>query len=257
MLGVFDGSCIAKTMVPYSRVPGFILVCVIVFSLPHLTTIVILIKSVIGDALILGALLFFLFANMVHLPWGSIVRSLPYMADNDVFTNGILEPNTHEGASVAIERRQKLALVLQMIFVIFLILWVFFSTPLKEFMELGLAEIHFTTIRDNFFTDEVLELIGWTCVKTICTMFGLAKVACVCFFDASLYGILLVDECDNDPHDDAFRQEHGNKERALLLELHQTLDVMEQEYKQIRQSQFQGHGQRSCCLCCCHRRETE
>jgi len=257
MLGAFKGACVAKTMVPYSRVPGLVLVCAVVFSLPHLATIVILVKSIIGDGMILVAVLMFLCANMVYLPIGSFMR---FFTEKDIIGNGLLDPDTHDKATETMERRQRAALVFNLLVGFFLVIWIFWSAPLKEFMQMGFAEVDIEKeIRENVLTVDFLKLFTLSGLNVVCKMLGISKIATIFFCDATLSAILLMDESDQSDRDKDFREEHGQKEKELLCELQHGLDPVKAQGSRKtaaihRAFLYELFIRMPCCERCCRRK---
>merc|ERR1712241_606973 len=64
MLGTFKGCCIAKCVVRYSRIPGLVLTCSVVFTMPFLMLCLSVLNSSLGDSLLLLAMVCFLGANL-------------------------------------------------------------------------------------------------------------------------------------------------------------------------------------------------
>lgn len=216
MLGSFKGACVAKTILPYSRVPGLIMICAVVFTLPHLLTLLVAVKSIVGDWTMTVSILCFLGTQVVFLPWKFIF--------GDCVGNGVLEPATHEQATQTMEKRQYISLFFQIGMVVFMCIFLLMSEHLWNFLSLGLIEVDFKSFRAQFFSREFWSFAGWTAINLFCKMYGITRISSIFFADACLIAILVVDEEDADPKDQAFRDEHGKKEHYLFVELHKALD---------------------------------
>merc|ERR1719230_1733509 len=98
-----------------------------------------------------------------------------------------------------------------------LILWFWFSESLNNFLKAGYGPQELVDLHKMLGKAWFWRMIGVQGLKLFSSMYGLTKISMIFFADACLYAVLLVDEGDNDPKDEHFRQEHGDKEFTLFL----------------------------------------
>merc|ERR1712113_462546 len=120
MMGAFKGACVCKDVIPYSRVPGLILSCSVIFSFGFLLLILIVITQLIGNGIMRLAFTSFIAASCIYLPWEYTYPKYTFRAPWI-----LLAPCSTEEAASAIDRRQYIALFGQLLMVFFLIWWLF------------------------------------------------------------------------------------------------------------------------------------
>lgn len=193
MSGTLRGAMVAKLVIPYSRIPAMILACAIGYSLPHFLLLLILLKSLIGDALLLPAISAFVLSLVVFLPWQRLYGK-PIMGSED-----LTSPQAHEEAEVAIDLRMRIQLCLNIAFVVFLLLWFSqWADFLVSLASSGLVDLDVSSVRGVLFSASFWRNLSFTSVTLVCNVFGVAKIAGVCFADGLLYTVMLVDEANVD-----------------------------------------------------------
>jgi len=96
-----------RTIVPYTRVPGLLLMCAAAFTLPFLVIIVVTANAIVGNIWILVGFWFFLGALiLVYIPW----ELFSGMGFKEEWT--LMRPSSYESASRGHQYRKYLTFVL-------------------------------------------------------------------------------------------------------------------------------------------------
>jgi len=194
MSGTIRGAIVAKLVIPYSRIPALILACAVGYSLPHFLLLIILLKNFIGDLTLLPAVLAFVFSMVVFLPWQRLAARAQVFGAEDL-TN----PLTHEEAQASIGIRQKLQMCLTIICVVFFAVWLAqWANFLLSVAATGLFNIDTDDVRGLLRSASFWRALSVAGLTAVCNFYGVAKIAGVCFADAVLFNLLLVDEANVD-----------------------------------------------------------
>merc|ERR1712032_271699 len=177
MYGAFKGACLAKTVVPYSRIPGLILACAVVFTLPFLTAVLSTVRSFSASVLMLFAVLAFMLSNLAYFPAGH------FLAVNSSWN--VLQPMGHVDAYHAITRRQRFSLICNLACVALLIAFVFSTFSVMDLAVMGIIDMSLHHARENL----IYSRVFWTFMATyglkfVCTLYGTTKISTVFFADA-------------------------------------------------------------------------
>jgi len=191
MSGTVRGAMIAKFVIPYSRIPALILTCAISYTLPVLMMLLVVVKCLIGDATLMPTIICLLASLIVFLPWQMLWgRKIRGASDLAV-------PQHHAEAEKAIALRQYLQIFFQIGLVVMFMLWLTQWAPfLVQLGKSGLLPINVGMFRGAVFTVEFWGTLGFTTLTLIFNFFGISRIAGVCFADAVLYAVMLVDEAN-------------------------------------------------------------
>jgi len=240
MFGSMKGCQVAKTIVPYSRMPGIIAISAIVLSLPHLVTLLVLIKCALGSQWLAGCFSFFIMANFVWLPLDKMSRNvsgffccakrLAKRIDSALtgrFSDGLLAPMSHDDVAKMLGYRGYFQMAMYVGMLVCIILWLWTAaSELGNLYKIGLIEIDFASVENQLKSKELWKFLASSGFKAFCNFYGLTRISAIAFTDAVLYSILEVDEADQDPKDTEFRAKHGEHEKLLFEELHTSLDPL-------------------------------
>eukprot|EP00746_Dinoflagellata_sp_MGD_P148154 gnl/MRDRNA2_/MRDRNA2_80412_c0_seq1.p1 gnl/MRDRNA2_/MRDRNA2_80412_c0~~gnl/MRDRNA2_/MRDRNA2_80412_c0_seq1.p1 ORF type:complete len:834 (-),score=116.70 gnl/MRDRNA2_/MRDRNA2_80412_c0_seq1:223-2724(-) len=174
MLGSWKASGISKSVVPYSRMPGFASGASVLFTFPFLFQIVVVIQTIMGTPVSLFAFFFLLGAVIVVFPCR--VPKLKLV--------GIIEPMSHEDAFREVKMVKKLQYVLG--FLGILLLLIFVST--NELFKAGAqyAEEQGYEVSDD--QKEVVQgMVAQAAINQAAATLGKALIATVFFVDSCLY----------------------------------------------------------------------
>lgn len=94
MFGSWKAGALGKSMIPYSRIPGFAVGASVLFTFPFIFSLVIVMQSVMGTTISLLAFIFFLLAILVNFPLGFPRLKLP----------GLVNPLSHKEARGAVKK---------------------------------------------------------------------------------------------------------------------------------------------------------
>ena len=180
MFGSIKGGRVAKSIAPWSRIPGFCIGASIVLGMPMLSATMISIHQVIGDLWSLGALLGLFASILVWLPIGDLSHGVE--ADDN---HGLIAPQPYTVAINELAVRNLWSFCLKLLSTILLV--VFFAE--SDIGQIVKVEVENYAMQND---TSVLIRLGETILSFFLDLWGKSMLSSVVFSDACIDVLQLV-----------------------------------------------------------------
>jgi hypothetical protein len=186
MFGVIKGVRVARTIVPYSRIPGLLLLCAIGFTSPFLIVLFVSVNAILGNIWMLIGLLFFMAALIsVNIPWE--IFGIKF---TDNWT--LMTPASHESVARGIASQGKVRKALYVLAGIFIVFGLLLSDIVRtklEWQSESLVEL----LQDQAFWYEIFFVLKVFVSDYFITAWTIRSLTQVVFTDWVLCLVLLID----------------------------------------------------------------
>lgn len=185
MLGSWKAAGISKSIVPYSRMPGFASGASVLFTVPFIIQIVVVIQNVMGTVLSLLAFICLLAAILINFPMRIPMLKLV----------GIIEPLNHDDAFFETRQIKRIRMISALSGIILLV--VYMTT--NELFQVG-AELAKETGYEVPAEDKarVREMIIQSSINFAAATLGKALISTVFFVDCCLLMMHIFDRKDSE-----------------------------------------------------------
>lgn len=217
MFGVLQGVSIVRTIVPYSRVPGLLLLCSIGFTSPFVIVLAVSANAILGNVWLLLGLLFALAALIVcNVPWDVFGLHL-----REYWT--LMTPISHETLAQGNKYRYWLTNAFFMLAGIFIIIGLLLSDVVRSKLEWQ-GESLVELLHDQSFRYQVFEQLKVIVLNYFVMAWTIKAITQVIFTDWVLHLVLVVDEAGLSSQSSTKRRvfrEHNfkNQKQKILREL--------------------------------------
>ena len=126
MFGSIKGATLCKTLLPWSRLPGYMIGAAIVFCLPTFTALLASIYQLVGNYYCMAAFLSLLLSLLVWLPMRDLSQE-EADAGRAMDKRGVLAPQSHSDATAGLTLRGRLSMLFNLVALLFLALFIYFA----------------------------------------------------------------------------------------------------------------------------------
>lgn len=171
MSGSIQGATLCKTMLPWSRLPGYMIGASIVFCLPMFMALLAVIYQLVGDFYCMAAFFSLLLSLLVWLPLGDLSHESAEDDPNGM-KKGVLAPQSHTAATAEFTCRGRISNLFKLLTLLFLVLFIRSAMSELEKDEKDEMKSTFVSSLDD------LMLVGLGCVFDVFGKSYLAFVFC-------------------------------------------------------------------------------